>query len=377
MYNNQNNKILNINKQKMKIWLDLRFIADNIYSTFVIELVKELIQKDNENEYIIYTNNSIDGIEFSNSSLKNVSIKNWSIKEQTTYLNILKHDNNNLMIFFNHYKPVKYLWNYFTLLASLKDVYYSNFSNYIEKYSFLYLLEKNLKNSKKIICLDNNTIDELIEKYNIEESKITTLQWFFPNIHAHDKSCDLKLNIKTKFNIKNDFFIYSWWDWVEKNYEKLISVFSRLKNDWINIDLVFLWEAISRNVSLRNLVINQNMQDNIHFIWMIKPSEKILFYNESIAVIFPSLYEPFPFRLSEPLHFNSPIIASDLKNIKNIFWESIWYFSAISVNNIYENIKNYLKLDDKEKNKHIINYAKIKEIYNINNTINQLLEIMK
>jgi hypothetical protein len=65
---------------------------------------------------------------------------------------------------------------YFILLPSLKEIYYSNFNSYLEKYTYLYLLEKNLIKSEKIICLDIHTVDELIEKYNIEERKIYTLQ---------------------------------------------------------------------------------------------------------------------------------------------------------------------------------------------------------
>jgi len=361
----------------MKIWLDLRFLANNIYSTFVLELAKELINKDPENTYIIYANQDLNWFDFSNVYLKNIWIKNGSIKEQTKYLKILKHDNNNLMIFFNHYKPIFYVWSYFTLLPSLKDIYYNNFSNYIKKYSFLYLLEKNLKNSVKIICFDNNTIDELIEKFNIEEQKTYILQWFFPNIHINTIIETLNINVKTKYSISNNFFIYSGWEWVEKNYEKLVYVFDKLKKDGLDIDLVFLWEEISRNVALRNLIINMNMQKNIHFIWIIKQDEKKLFYDESFWVIFPSFYEPFPFRLSEPLHFNSPIIASDLKNIKNIFWDSLKYFSAISINNIYEKIHNYLIINKTEKNNLEKNYKKIKQEYSKENTIVQLLKIIK
>ena len=361
----------------MKIWLDLRFIADNIYSTFVLEMVKGIIKKDKENHFLIYANHVLEWFDYKNVDMHIVWIKNKSIAEQTKYLKILKKDNNNLMIFFNHYKPVRYVWNYFTILPSLKDIYYSNFSNYFEKYSFLYLLEKNLKNSIKIICFDNNTIEELIEKFNIEERKITTLQWFFPNIHDHEIIENLKINFKTKYNIKNEFFIYSGWEWVEKNYEKLVYVFERLKKDGKDVDLVFLWEAISRNVALRNLIINMNMQTNIHFIWLIKQNEKVLFYKEALWVIFPSFYEPFPFRLSEPLHFNSPIISSDLKNIHNIFWDSIKYFSAISVNNIYEKIKNYLATNDTEKHDFADTYKEIKNKYSKENTIDQLLEIIK
>jgi glycosyltransferase involved in cell wall biosynthesis len=356
----------------MKIWLDLRFIWDNLYSTFVIELVKNLIKQDKENKFIIYTNSILEWFNFSNIEIKNVWIKNSSLKEQTTYLKILKNDKNNLMLFFNHYKPVFYVWNYFTILPSLKDIYYSDFSNHIEKYIFLYLLEKNLKKSTKIICFDKNTNDELIEKFNIEENKIKILPWFFPNWEKLNSVEDLKINIRTKYDIKNDFFIYSWWEWVEKNYEKLIHVFERLKKEKINIDLVFLWDTISKNIPLRNLILKLEMHKNIHFIWVIKPAEKVLFYKNSLWVIFSSFYEPFPFRLTEPLYFNTPIIASDLKNIKSIFWDTIDYISPISVNNIYEEIKRFIEQEKKE-----VNYEEIKKNYTKEITINKLLEIIK
>ena len=356
----------------MKIWLDLRFLSNNLYSAFVIELVHWLIEQDKENTFIIYTNSNLEWFEFSNVNIKNVWIKNASLEEQFTYLNILKKDKNNLMLFFNHYKPVFYVWIYFTFLASLKDIYYNDFSNYIKKYSFLYILEKNIKKSSKIICFDKNTNEELIEKYNIEEKRIYTIDWFFPNSEYLANTENLKLDIRVKYNIKNNYFIYSGWEWVEKNYEKLIKVFKKLKDDWKKIDLIFLWDAIAKNILLRTVIINYEMQNNIHFMWVIKPAEKILFYKDSLWVIFPSFYEPFPFKLTEAIYFNTPIIASDLKNNKNIFWESIKYFSPISVNSIYENIKKFI-----ETRKSKTKYEEIKEKYTKKNTINQLIEIIK
>ena len=356
----------------MKIWLDLRFIWDNLYSTFIIELVKTFIKQDKENNFIIYMNSNLEWYNLPNTILKNVWIRNSSLKEQITYLKILKNDKNNLMLFFNHYKPIFYVWNYFTFISSLKEIYYSNFSNSFTKYIYTYLLEKNLKKSTKIICFDKNTNEELIEKFNIEEKKINIITWFFPKLDELKSIGDIKINIRTKYDIKNNFFIYSGWEWVEKNYEKLVYVFEKLKKQWKNIDLVILWETISKNIPLRNLIIKLEMQKNIHFMWVIKPSEKVLFYQNSLWVIFPSFYEPFPFRLTEPLYFNTPIIASDLINIKNIFWDTINYISPISVNNIYEKIEEFMK--EKEQK---INYEEIKLKYTKENTVNELLKIIK
>ena len=356
----------------MKIWIDLRFISEDLYSAFVIELVKWLIKQDKENIFTIYTNENLDWFISSNVKIKNVWIKNFTIKEQFNYFKILKKEKNNLMLFFNHYKPLFYVWNYYTLLPSLKDIFYNNFTSYFKKYSFLHLLEKNLQKSNKIICFDENTNKELIEKFNIEERKINCINWFFPNAEKLNKLEDLKINIRTKYDLKNKYFIYSGWEWVEKNYEKLVHVFQKIKKEGKEIDLVIMWETISRNIALRNLILDLNMQNNIHFISVIKPAEKILFYKNALWVIFPSFYEPFPFRLTEPLYFDTPIISSNIKNIKNIFWDKINYFSPISINSIYENIKIFI--ENEQSN---VDYSEIKDNYKKEDTINELLEIIK
>jgi glycosyltransferase involved in cell wall biosynthesis len=355
----------------MKIWLDLRFITDELYSSFIIELVKWIIIQEKSSKFIIYSNKDLKWFDLENCIINNVWIPNNSSKEQTQFNKILKNDKNDLVIFFNHYKPVLYKWEYYTFIPSLKDIYYNNFSNYFYKYLYLFLLEKNLKNSSKVICFDKNTSDELIEKFNINEEKINLINWFFPNKEKLTNIEDLKINIRAKYDIKNNYYIYSWWEWLEKNYEKLVHVFKKLKDEWTNIDLVLLWKNITRNIPLRKIILELNMQKNIHFVSVIKQNEKILFYKNALWTIFPSFYEPFPFRLTEPIYYNSNILASDLKNIKSIFNEQINYFSPISVNSIYEAVKN-----DLINQKNIINYNSIEEKISKEKTIAQILDII-
>lgn len=358
----------------MKIWIDLRFIKDELYSRFIVQLVKSMIETEIENEYIIYSNKNIEWINSSNLSIKKVNIKIWSFKEQTNFLKILKKDNNNLMLFFNHFKPVFYKKEYITFVWSLKDIYYMNFNSHIKKYKYLYLMEKNYQNSYKVVCLDQNTKNELIEKFNIKEEKINILEAFFPNNWLiNNKTEELPVSVKAKYNINNEYFIYSWWDSIEKNYEKLVNVFSRLKNNWENIDLVFLWENISKNINLRNLILDNKLEKNVFFLWSIPLVDKELLYNKSIWTIFPSFYEPFPFRLTEPLHFGWNILSSDLKNTKEVFWDKIEYFSPISVNSIYEVVSNFIKTN-KEK---YTDYNEVKQKYTIENSTKQLIEIIK
>jgi hypothetical protein len=94
------------------------------------------------------------------------------------------------------------------VVASLKDVYYSNFSSIFDKYKNIYLLEKNLKKASKTICFDENTKNELVERFNVKEEKINILQAFFKE-YTEKNNYDLQTDVKTKYQIDNDFFIYS------------------------------------------------------------------------------------------------------------------------------------------------------------------------
>jgi glycosyltransferase involved in cell wall biosynthesis len=115
-------------------------------------------------------------------------------------------------------------------------------------------MDKNLKNSQKVICLDENTQDELIERFNLSEEKIEILPGFFiPNTQL--VSQDVQIDIRSKFHIENDFFLYSGGDGIEKNLDRFVHVFERLHKKNISYDLVFLGDKIGKNIDLRHAIV--------------------------------------------------------------------------------------------------------------------------
>lgn len=356
----------------MIIGIDLRFLENNTYSHFAKDLVKNLIHTQNDVQFNIYTNNpDLFELDASNFHVKYVNIECGSIAEQLKFNKILKWDKNTVMIFFDHHKPLMYKWEYYTILSGLKDIFYQNFSNYFYKYKYLYLLEKNLKNSNRILCLDENTKDELIERFNTTEEKITVLDGFFIQNDFYSDDKDINLDIRSKFQIWEKYLIYSGWDGIEKNLDRLIQVFHRLHKENSSLDLVFLGGKIWKNIDLRHAVIENDLQKHIHFIDSVKPCEEKLIYQQSLGVIFPSLYESFPFRLSNPLLLSTPILASKLTNIEHVFWDTITYFSPISTSSILQVVKSFIHSSSK------VNYSRILEKNNIENTSKQIIAIIR
>lgn len=356
----------------MIIWIDLRFLENNTYSHFAQDLVKNLIHTQSDIQFNLYTRNpDLFELDAENFHVKFIDIECGSFAEQLKFNSILKHDNNTLMLFFDHHKPLLYSWEYYTILSGLKDIFYQNFSDYFHKYKYLFLLEKNLKNSKKILCLDENTKDELIERFNIKEEQIKILDGFFIKNIFQSTDKDTSIDIKSKFQIWEKYLIYSWGDGIEKNLDRLIQVFHRLHKENFDLDLVFLWDKIWKNIDLRHAVIENELQKNIHFIDSVKPWEEQLIYQQSLGVIFPSLYESFPFRLSNPLILNIPILASKLPNIEHIFQDQIQYFSPISTSSILDVVKLFSQTKTKP------NYTQILKRNNIERTTKQIIDIIR
>ena len=354
----------------MKIGLDLRFInIHDLYSQFVIELVQSLLLNDKDNFYNIYLNTDIPFKFWENASLKSVWIKLGTLNEQTKFRKILKEDNNPLMIFFDFHKPIFYSWDYYLFVPTLKDVYYQNFKSNFAKSRFLFSLSHSIKKAQKVICFDKNTYEELIERFNVKDSKLNILDAFFPWIAKLKKVEELKVNILLNNNIRNDYLIYSFWNWIEKNLIRLIKAFAIIAKEK-DIDLIMLWEDISKNIDIRNEVINNAISWRVHFLWEIRSAEKKFLYENSLWVIFPSLYEPFPFSLNEPLVFKAPIISSNTDWFKSVLWEKSYYFSPISVNAILTSLNKFLSLKKKNNSSYVL------DNYNINNTTNLLLNII-
>lgn len=356
----------------MKIWIDLRFLKNTLYSQYIKFIIDYFIQQRENTSFIVYTNDEKLRFPWKNIEIKVVNIEIGSIQEQTKYLKILKDDNNDLMLFFDQHKPILYKDDYYTIVAGLKDVYYQDFSNYFTKYKFLLLLEKNLKNSKKLICFDENTSDELIERLNILENKIEMIPGAFLENSKQLDPEQLKIDISSKYNLQGNYLVYSGWNGIEKNLDRLLQVFYRLKKENYPLTLILLGDSIAKDLSLRNLIIKYELQDRINFLGSIKNSEKTLLYKNSTGVIFPSLYEPFPFKLSEPVFSNTAIIASKLENIEKIFGNNIHYFSPISANNMVHELKKFIDLKEKTKD-----YSEIKTQFSVKNSAKELLSIIQ
>ncbi len=356
----------------MKIWIDLRLTStDSLYAEFIKRLTEYLIKLDKENTYVIYSNNNIDIDLQINSELKIVKEIPWSVMEQFSLNSSFKSEDFSLMIFFNHEIPIFYKKKFLLFIPSLKELFF-NTKNFFWKWKYNLLMNISLKNCKKVICLDKSTAIELNWKLNIKEDLIEVLTPFFLiENKILEKKHKLNTNIKTKYNLKSDYLIYDWVNQPNSNLTKLFKAIIALKKQNININLLMLSDETVSDIELREEIIDYNIQDRVFFIWNVKSTEEESYYTQSLWVVYPSIYESFPFRLSKAIKYNIPIIASKIPAITNTLWNKIILFNPLSASSLIKAFKEYL-LNTKNK----MNYKETLNKYTTKKTLLNMKNII-
>lgn len=357
----------------MKIWFDLRTINTNsYYFKFIYEILSNIWEYDKENTYIIYTSNLnyYNFIELSwKIDVKKIDIIAWSFEDQFAWLKFFNEEKLDTLIFFSYLRPYFYKKRNFIIIENVIELLYPKYKSSFKKFYEILIQKLSYNNSEKIIWFSKDIPQALNEKLNIKESKVEILNPFFIKSRKNDDFVDIRM----KYNIINDYIIYPGKNWQNKNLARLIEAIARINNeDNINLELLFLDKEIWDSIDLRWIVLKNNMQNKIKFLSDIKDEDLYFYYYESIWVVYPSMYESFPFELSNSINFNANIIASRIKNIKDIFWDSIEYFSAMSVWEMKDAILK-LKKQKKDNEKYIF----LEKDYSIDKSINNLINLIK
>ncbi len=362
------NKKTDMNPQII-VWLDLRFIKINDpYSSFVIELINFIIRSKKDFFYNIYINKDIERLFEKNNNVKIFKIKSKvsSFKDQIFFKD--KTQNEDLFIFFDWRVPINIKKKYIVFIPDLAELHFLPKLSFIQKAIKNYIFTSSCKKAKNIVCFNDILSEEINDKLNIREDKIKVIKAFFKKYEQIDKDEEININIKTRYGIEWEYLIYDWWNSLEKWLDKLIDVFEKIREQKLDISLLILDTQTIKDIEFRKKVLAKNLNERIFFIWEVNRFETKYFYKNSLGVIYPVLYSIFPFFMEKSLNYNCNILSSNLKTIKDIFWDNIGYFNP----NISDTILKSITKLKKKKN----NYSKILEREWFDKSCETLIELI-
>lgn len=192
-----------------------------------------------------------------------------------------------------------------------------------------------LRNSDHIITDSQNSKKDIVKILHINPDKVSVVYLAVSdNFKPLEKGAWVS-EIKTKYNLKNDFVLYVGDVNYNKNLPNLYKSFENIKSK--NLDLV--------------LVGNAKFDPSIHArtLGFIPEHDLVKLYNLAKVLCLPSLYEGFGMPVLEALSCGCQVVTSKNSSLPEIGGEAVFYCDPKSHEDIASKINEALN-SPKEKN---------------------------
>ncbi|BDQ03132.1 glycosyltransferase family 1 protein [Ignavibacterium sp.] len=196
-----------------------------------------------------------------------------------------------------------------------------------------------VKEAKKIICVSENTKNDLVRILNADEKKI------FVIYHANSLKYNRSKKLETELNLPKRFLLYVGSRKYYKNFTFMTDAIADLLKHEKDLYLIC---AGGGNFSKKeiNFFKELNIESKIK---QIPVNDDILgmLYTNALAFIFPSLYEGFGIPVLESFYCGCPVICSNSSSLPEIAENAAEYFEPTNKSSIYSAVGKIL--NDKQR----------------------------
>ena len=266
---------------------------------------------------------------------------------------------------------IPYIFTLFDL-EHLKNTQFPEVANnrVFEKRENLY--SKSLKKAYKVI-VDSNFNKELVSnKYNLEISRVEVLK-YLPNIRVIKN--DENIDVKNKYNLKNDYIFYPAQFWAHKNHIyilKAIKILRDKKN--IDVDVIFSGSDKGNLSYVMKFAKAIKVDDLIHYIGFVPNEEMPSLYKKSIALVMPTYLGPTNIPPLEAFAYETPVCYSDMPSFREQVGDAAFFMDLKNPNSLVE-ILDLLKNNKTLKNDKILKGEQILNSWNEEDFYKKLLKI--
>lgn len=203
--------------------------------------------------------------------------------------------------------------------------------------------QRSLKKAFKVIVDLEYGKSKVADKYQVDEKRIETLK-FLPNIKTLQNQNDI--DIKKKYNLKNDYIFYPAQFWPHKNHIYILEAIKILKeNKKIEVDVVFSGSDKGNLQYILEKSEEYKIKDLIHYVGFVEEKEMPSLYKQSISLVMPTYLGPTNIPPLEAFFYKTPLCYSDLDSFREQVGEAAFYMDLTDPNSLVDHILTIINND--------------------------------
>jgi glycosyltransferase involved in cell wall biosynthesis len=360
----------------MKVLYDYQIFALQKYggiSRYFVELMNVYYQNKNidfELPLIFSNNIHIMSSPFSNHKKFFPNLRLGLKNKYTKYLNkknlifsskIISQQNYDI-IHPTYYNP--YFLNHIgdkPYVITIHDMTYEIYPEYFRKNNDTSELKKMLsKNASKIITVSENTKNDVLKFYNIDESKIIVVH-HGNSIFVNKELESNKLNLE----LPNKFILYVGNRGSYKNFNTFFKAISQIAKKYDDLNVICAGGGRFSKKEMEFIKECEMEKRTEHY--MLNDQLLKYLYSKAVAFIYPSLYEGFGMPILEAFDCKCPVLLSNVSSFPEVAGDAALYFDPLSISSIVTCIEQILADNTLRENLIIAGLKKSKE-YSWENT---------
>lgn len=315
-----------------------------------LELLKELQQIENDNQYTVYAKADIDNNcikESDNLKVKLLSGKTyfdweqWSLaKEVKKHKPRFLHSTCNTSAL-NLSVPLVLTLHDIIYLEEInfKGTAYQNFGNIYRKF----VVPRVVRKSEMIITVSNFERDTIIEKLKVPEDKIKVVYNAVHEKFNNGYTPEAIASFKKRHNLPDKFILFLGNTAPKKNTINVLNayaIYCRTIKDSIPLVILDFNKNLVQNILKAQG--NEELIDKFFFPGFISSDDMALIYNAATLFLYPSLRESFGLPILEAMGCGTPVITSTTSSMPEVANNAALLVDPKDSNDIAEKIHRIL-----------------------------------
>jgi glycosyltransferase involved in cell wall biosynthesis len=339
----------------MRIAIDIRRVNEFGIGTYIWNLVRNLSQLDDRNEYLLAgTDKNFHELgplrpnftKFLQSDLtgswrEQLSLSRALGKRKPDIVHIPHHDCPFMM-------PGR-------LVVTIHDCVHVKFPpenlSRLRRYELYWRTKRAVESASQILAVSNSTRDDLLNIFNLDANRISVVHNALDERFSPDENGLDRKTVLERYQLHDPFILYSGRIRRHKNIHRLIEAFAVLKSElrddeqFRNLKLIVIGDELSRHQYLRLTVVRSGVQQDVRFFGFVPNAILQVFYQSAVLFAFPSLYEGFGLPPLEAMASRTPVLASNTSSLPEVLGDAALLVNPENVFEIARGMKAILMED--------------------------------
>ena len=249
-------------------------------------------------------------------------------------LSTVKIDDKEPFIFHSSYYRTLANHKYGKEVTTVHDFIHNFHSTVVKRYTHNYLKYKSIQNSTGIICISQNTYNDLMRFCPPKKNQKVTIihNGVSDDFHVLDEN-ESKNSLPIGIE-KDQYILYIGARQKYKNFDFATSVL----NQSLSLKLIVVGDSLSAKEKAK---FGKNI-DRVQVLTHIDNMTLNVLYNNALAFIYPSNYEGFGIPIIEAMKAGCPVIAINSSSIPEVSGDAAILLDQLNVSEVK---KNLLKLN--------------------------------